>query len=238
MTVRIIDIETTGTDPEKDRIVEIASVDAKRDNAPPDEFRTHLVDPGVPIPAIASAVHHLVDADVRGKPGLDQVIDAHRGADLYVAHNAAFERGFLDPYLGHDTKWLCTYRAAVRLWPDLPSHSNQFLRYHFGYVQPYSLPADKLVPHRALADCFVTACVLAEVLREANEHEVPVSELVAWSAEPPLKSLITFGKLHKGKKYADVPADYLEWIRDKSDMDADTKWCADYWLRARKQIAA
>lgn len=238
MTVRVIDIETTGTDPAADRIVEIASVDAMKGNATPQEFRSHLVDPGIPIPAIASAVHHLVDADVRGKPALDQIIGEHRGADLYVAHNASFERGFLDPHFGFDAKWICTYRCALRLWPDLPAHSNQFLRYHFGYVHPYSLPPDKLVPHRALADCFVTACVLAEVLREAWEQEVSTAELIAWSTEPPLKSIVTFGKKHKGERYDSVPDDYLDWVIDKSDMDQDTKWCARYWREQRARTAA
>ena len=64
MTIRIIDIETTGIDPSKDKIVEIASVDASREGRPTRPTQ-HLVNPGIPIPPLSSAVHHIVDAEVR-----------------------------------------------------------------------------------------------------------------------------------------------------------------------------
>lgn len=235
MTIRIIDIETTGIDPAKDRIVEIASVDASRGGSIPTNPMSHLVNPGMPIPAQASAVHHIVDADVIHAPVIGLVIDAFKGADVYAAHNASFEQAFLAPHIG-TVKWLCTYRVALRLWPDLPSHSNQFLRYHFGYVRPYDTTPDLLVPHRALPDCYVTSCILHEILREAAEHAVPFSNMMAWSTEPPLMTTCRFGK-HKGARYDAVPVDYLDWIADKSDMSADDKWCARYWRDKRKVTA-
>lgn len=115
MTVRCIDIETTGTDPAKDVIVEIASVDLQRDNTIAN-FRETLVNPGITMPATASAVHHLIDADLAAAPPLEAVMDQFTGADAYVAHNCSFERSFLDSYLGEPT-WVCTYKCALRVWP-------------------------------------------------------------------------------------------------------------------------
>ena len=108
MTVRCIDIETTGTDPAHDAIIEIASVDLQRDGTITNQ-RTTLVVPDIPVPAEASAVHHLIDADLAAAPQLDQVIDQFKRADAYIAHNCAFERSFLDRYFG-DTIWVCTYK--------------------------------------------------------------------------------------------------------------------------------
>jgi hypothetical protein len=56
MTVRVIDIETTGTDPTVDAIIEIASVDLLKDGTIANQ-RTALVQPPLPVPPEASAVH-------------------------------------------------------------------------------------------------------------------------------------------------------------------------------------
>lgn len=47
--------------------------------------------------------------------------------------------------------------------------------------------------------------------------------------------VMKFGK-HKGMKFEDAPCSYLEWIRDKSDMNEDTKFTARYWLQRRAKI--
>ena len=57
--IRVIDIETTGTDPASDAIIEIASVDMVRGGGITNPIDT-LVRPGKPIPPGASAVHHIV----------------------------------------------------------------------------------------------------------------------------------------------------------------------------------
>ena len=74
MTIRCIDIETTGIDPAKDAVVEIASVDLLRDGGISNQQET-LVRPRVPVPAEASAVPHLIDADLVNAPPLEDVID-------------------------------------------------------------------------------------------------------------------------------------------------------------------
>ena len=91
MVVRVVDIETTGTDPTTDAIIEIASVDLLADGAIANRQST-LVRPGIPVPPEASAVHHLLEEDLAGAPPLMDVVEMFRGADAYVAHNAEFER--------------------------------------------------------------------------------------------------------------------------------------------------
>ncbi len=79
------DLETTGTDVAKDRIVEIAVVkmmpDGQVHTLPVKEGAENrmLVNPGVPIPLEASMVHGIYDADVAGKPQFH-----HVAKDLFI----------------------------------------------------------------------------------------------------------------------------------------------------------
>jgi exodeoxyribonuclease X len=223
MTVRCIDIETTGIDPATDAVVEIASVDLLREGGITNQQET-LVRPRVPIPPEASAVHHLIDADLVSAPSLEDVIDRFKGADAYVAHNSDFERSFLGDYLGQAT-WICTYKCALRVWPELTSHSNQALRYTLGLVNPHGIDRNSLNPHRALADAIVTSAIFERLLKQASW-----SELVQWSGEPPLLTVFGFG-MHRGQRFDQAPRDYLEWIADgQNDLREDVKFSARYWL--------
>jgi DNA polymerase III subunit epsilon len=62
----ILDLETTGTDPANDRIVEISILKVTVEGEP--DHRTLRVNPGMPIPAAATEVHGIRDEDVVGQP--------------------------------------------------------------------------------------------------------------------------------------------------------------------------
>lgn len=64
------DLETTGTDVAKDRIVEISMIKVFPDGH--DEERTLRINPTIPIPKAASDVHHITDADVANCPTFRQ----------------------------------------------------------------------------------------------------------------------------------------------------------------------
>lgn len=65
------DLETTGTNITHDRIVEISIVKVMPDGT--DTERTRRINPGMPIPAEATAVHHITDADVANEPSFKQI---------------------------------------------------------------------------------------------------------------------------------------------------------------------
>ncbi len=65
-----IDLESTGTSPERDRIVEIAVLKLHPDGR--EEFLCKRVNPGMPIPPDAIAVHGITDADVADEPPFSQ----------------------------------------------------------------------------------------------------------------------------------------------------------------------
>ena len=65
------DLETTGTDTSRDRIVEISMVKIAPDGEK--TIKTRRINPQMPIPAEATAVHHITDDDVKDCPTFKQI---------------------------------------------------------------------------------------------------------------------------------------------------------------------
>lgn len=232
MIFTVCDIETTGTDPENDAIVEIACCDVEDGslNWDGDLGRCSLVFPGRDIPPQASAIHHLIDADVRQQPRASEIIPyvlkTEREDVIYVAHNASFEHSFLHHYLPADARWLCTYKAALRVWPEAPAHSNQVLRYWRGLELDRRL-ADRA--HRAGPDAYVTSFLLIDLLNHAS-----VENMLAWTSVPPLFPTCPIGKKQGwyGKPWSEIDNGALIWMSNVPD-DPDVNWNARYQLDLR-----
>ena len=131
MVVRVIDIETTGIDPAADAIIEIASVDLVRGGGVANARSTYVA-PGRPIHSLGGASPHGRRC-ARCPDAGGRVADVCGCADVYVAHNCEFEQSFLMRHPAWPlTPWVCTYKCALRVWPDLEGHKNQELRYQLG----------------------------------------------------------------------------------------------------------
>lgn len=222
--VAVADTETTGIDPKEAKIVEVALF-----NDYGVTYNT-LVNPLCPIPPETSAVHHICDADVEGlegweivRPSLQSYMKT-KGVTTLVAHNAEYDRTVLGPTF--DVAWICTYKCALRQWPDAPSHKNEVLRYWLGLGDLGRQYAQG--SHSALHDAKVTYLILEELLK----HQ-PFEKLLQWSNEPKYFSKISFGK-HAGKKWAEIDSGYLGWMTKQTDMDPDIKACAQRELDRRR----
>jgi DNA polymerase III subunit epsilon len=94
--IALLDVETTGRDASSDRVVELGIVVGRGGEV----IRRHnwLVNPGIPIPEQASAVHHITDDMVASSPRFEaiaaEVAAALRGC-VPAAYNAMFDRAFL-----------------------------------------------------------------------------------------------------------------------------------------------
>lgn len=228
--IRIFDVETTGIDPQKDKVVEIAAYDLDPKAHAVTRAGAYLVKPGIAIPPEACAVHHIRDEDVANAYQFAVIWEAYfanPAVKFYAAHNCAFEQGFIPAPEG--VRWLCTYKCALRAWPDAPGHSNQVLRYWRGLDKRAGFDRERaLLAHRAEPDAYVTAWLLDELIAEHGG-----ATLVRWTSEPKLFPTLTFGK-HYGAKWADVPGDYLGWLRDgQHDMDPDWRYGAQVELERR-----
>ncbi|WP_422366375.1 exonuclease domain-containing protein [Pelagibius sp.] len=206
MIIRVIDFETTGLPPDAS-VCEAAAVDLVGDPPEVGPCSQTLVQPTTEMTLEALATHHITAEQARTGMTWDDaraaLEDGH--PDVFVAHNADFEKAFFDP---EGAIWVDTYKVALRLWPDAPRHTNQVLRYALGL----NLDERAMPPHRALPDAWVTAHILLEALRIAT-----LQDMVRWTQEPSYLTKLTFGK-HRGQKYSDVPRDYLQWL-SRQDMD-------------------
>ncbi|WP_336801773.1 exonuclease domain-containing protein [Kaistia sp. MMO-174] len=225
--VRVIDFETTGTpEDEGAEIIELGRIDVDLVTRDIGNAWTSLARPRSPIPPVTMAVHHITDEDVASSPQLATLwqpfFEGCAPEDLLAAHNAQFEQHF---HKGNGRAWIDTYKCALVVWPDAPTHSNQGLRYCLGLDLDRELASP---PHRALPDAYVTAHILNRLLDEKSPDE-----LVQISKYPALLRRITFGTKAKGQLFSEAPLDYLEWIAAKSDLNADTKFTARYWLKKR-----
>ena len=229
---RVVDIETSGLpEDEQHAICEIGWVDLDLDTGAISKPVTFLVNPGHPIPPHIRAVHHISDQMVAGAMFPDQAVklllkDLAPG-DVLSAHKAEFEQTFID---AGDRPWLCTWKISLRAWPELISHSNQSLRYELKIdEEPDFAPELAMPPHRALPDAMTTAFILRKEMALGRTLE----RLIQISAEPGFLYWIG-GVKHKGKTFkevAQVDVPYLEWIANKSDMDAAQKFTAKHWLQ-------
>lgn len=228
MKIRVIDFETTGLPEDAVRgVCEVGWTDVH------DDWTVHgplsyLVNPGHPIPPVTRAVHHISDADVADAFPPDAAMAMLMGGmapgDVFAAHNAKFERAFFG---GGNFPWICTMQCAKHIFPDAPGFSNQVLRYWLGVDGDGMDAGLAMPPHRAGPDTLVTAFVLRRLIFATS-----VQRLIELTAEPVLLQSVTFGK-HRGMKWSELPADYLQWIAFKSDLGFDEKHTARHYLGAR-----
>ena len=124
------DIETTGLDPRKDRIVEIAAI--KFDKRGIIARFSTLINPGIPMPAEASRVNNITDDMLMGKPALDEVLPDFlkfiKGS-IMAAHNAPFDCSFINEKLSTrmDNPMADTLVISRELFPGYRSYSLQNL---------------------------------------------------------------------------------------------------------------
>lgn len=122
-TALIVDVETTGLNHEVDRIIQLAICriryleDGTVVDAEP--CRTWYEDPGVPLSPEIVALTGITDARIAGHRIPDEEVEQLlEGAVLVIAHNARFDRPFLDARLPAFQRmaWACTWQDVN--WRD------------------------------------------------------------------------------------------------------------------------
>jgi len=160
----IFDTETTGLDPARDEIVQIGGVRALNGRLVAGETFETLVDPGRPIPAVASRVHGITDAMVDGKLSPRTAVAAFeffaRG-DVLVAHNAPFDMALLARHArpgAFDVPVLDTVLLSAALFGESAEHTLDAIAERLG------VPLSAAARHTAMGDAVATAQVLLHML--------------------------------------------------------------------------
>jgi DNA polymerase-3 subunit epsilon len=172
--IALLDVETTGRDPNKDRIIELGVVIGERGEVV--ERHGWLINPGVPISAESQAVHGIKDSDLEGKPAFvdiaPEVTKILEGC-VPAAYNAAFDKSFLLAELD---------RSAVR--PDKPPPA---FRREVEWLDPLTFARElhKDEESRALGEMAARLGIqLEKAHRATDDSEAALRILYAFAKDP------------------------------------------------------
>lgn len=182
------DLETTGTVPGVDQIVEIGAV--RFNNGVVESVFSTLVDPLRSIPPGASAVNGISDEMVKGKPTIDTLL--HSFAEfcedfIMVAHNAPFDAQFLTADIKkHESTAprgiiLDTLPISRKVFPGIPNYKLGTL------VQHLKIPSTGF--HRAEEDATYCGHVFIELVKRISIGGKPpqIENLIALTGKPEFK---------------------------------------------------
>jgi len=224
-----LDCESTGLEPEKDKIVEIAAARFTFDKVL--QEMESLINPDCEIPSTSQEIHKISQEMVADKPKIKEVlpdllkmIDGH----ILVGHGIGFDIALIAaeakrnqiPCNIHQLRFIDTLRLA-RLYGESPVNSLEQLRKHFN-IQPEGA-------HRAMSDVIVNI----EVFKYLTKN-YQTTEQVFKALEKPIKlKAMPLGK-HKGRRFEEIPIEYLLWA-ERKDFDQDLLFSIRSELRNRKR---
>lgn len=249
--VLFFDTETTGVDPEDARIVELGA--AYFEGRVFTEYRRMLVNPGVPIPEEASAIHRITDAHVAEKPRFSEV------APSFIAHLDGSALGGAPPLLGgynaraYDAPLVNAEfeRAGVHFAIDEARVLDPiiFVRYHLRHLRNRTLSAIaetmgvRLInAHSAVADAIATGEIFFKMIERGMipgdpEEALSVQEALSKQIEEEWErysywlfhhrssgELIMGAGKYCGLPLSEVDRGYLDYlIGNADDLPADVR---------------
>lgn len=226
LSVCVLDCETTGTDHETDRIIELALqrvyVSADGRIVLTGQPRSWLEDPGVPISPEITRITGLTDDDVRGQTIAESearfVISS---ADVVLSHNAGFDRPFVEKRLGlSGLAWACSLNDIDWRKVGFEGRSLSQLLWQCGWFYEAHRASSDVNALLHLLDHFLSSgtTVLREVLERAK--------LPSWAIDAVGAPFSSRGAL-KARGYRWDPAVRF-WWREVSDeaLQDELAWVA------------
>jgi DNA polymerase III subunit epsilon len=183
--VLVLDTETTGLDHAKDKIIELALLCFDVDTLtglPVGEVQVYdgLEDPGMPIPKEVVAITGILDSDVCGQrldeQRIAQLLD---GVDVVIAHNAGFDRPFVEARIREfrQLAWACSFadidwkaqgRTSAKL-ENLAQALGLFYDAHRAEMDCHALLAVLVAPLASRTDTGTKHTGLAHLLQAAKK---------------------------------------------------------------------
>ncbi len=224
-----LDCETTGLDPQEDRIIECAVVTFSFSQIL-HSYET-LIDPERKIPEESIQIHSIQDCMVEGKPKIQEVLPSILQVidrKVIVGHGIGLDLAFLEAsakrnqmaFISSHHPTIDTLRLA-RLYGESPVNSLEKLRQHF------NIPAEQA--HRAMGDVIVNISVFKHLAANFKTTEQILERL----KKPILLKTMPLGK-YKGRAFDEIPVEYLSWAA-RADFDIDLLFSVRSELNKRKQ---
>lgn len=249
--IAFFDLETTGTDVAKDRIIEIAILKVRPDGQK--EMKVRRINPGMPIPAEASAIHGISDEDVKDEPTFAQVAKS-----LYILLSdcdlAGYNSNKFDiPLLVEEFLRVgMRFDIAGRNLVDVQNIFHQMERRDLSAAYKFYCQKELVNAHQAEADITATYEILEAQIERYEELQNDMKFLGEFSKRNNNLDLMgrialneqsepefAFGK-YKGKKVVDVFAQdpsYYSWMMN-GDFPLYTKQVlTDLWQEYKSKKA-
>lgn len=240
----IIDLETTGLNPDRDRIVELAILKIQ-----PDGLETQYLkrlNPQIPIPAGASAVHGIRDCDVAGAPPFAEVaaeiLDFLQDCDLAGFNISNYDLRLLRrEFERAGISFSINERAIVDAQQIYHAKERRDLK----AACRFYLQEEHDKAHSALDDALATWRVLnAQLLKYSDlprdpaaldriftvRRYVDAEGKFEWRDQ---EAVFSFGR-YRGRLLRNIAKedpDYLGWIADKADFPEESRQIASNALR-------
>ncbi len=165
--------------------------------------------PGKPIECGAWATHFISNADVENaRPASEFALP--EGTEYIIGHNVDYDWEVIGK---PDVKRICTLALARSVWPDLDSHKQLAIVYA---LSPARAEGWAKGAHSAGADVQMCGFILWAVCHELDVESM--EELWEASERARIPTRMPFGK-HKGMLVAELPSDYVKWLRRQTDVD-------------------
>ncbi len=227
--VLVLDTETTGLSHQADKIIELAMLLVDVDLASglpfgPVTLFEGFEDPGMPIPAVAQQVTGISDDMVAGHRLDDAQVEALVAqADLIVAHNAGFDRPFVEArFPGFAAKaWACSFADIDWKAAGAESAKLSALAQNHGWFYD---------AHRAQVDCHALLQVLSRPVGPQGPA-TGLNRLISVAAQASFKLRATGSPfeskdLLKARGYR-WDGDAKVWyctLADQEGLDAELEW--------------
>lgn len=233
----LVDVETTGLDPDKDEIIELAMVpffySANDEIVGIGDPFSALRQPALPIPAEVTKLTGIDNAMVVGKSIDPAEVAAFAGGNLVIAHNAPFDRRFLErfcPALA-ENPWACSMSEVNWASEGFESSKLAYIALSSGFYY------DR---HRALNDCYAAIELLSRPLPVTGRRALAVllasargTTLRCWAENSPFESKDVL-KLRGYRWNADDNAQPRAWWIDvrENEIEAEKAFlCSEIYKR-------
>ena len=169
----ILDTETSGLDPEKDRIIELACVEMVNDSPTGNKYHRYFNPGNIIISNEAEQIHGLNNKFLEKFPTFEkssqEFLDFIKDSQLII-HNASFDLSMINASLErigkeviNSSRAVCTLEMSRKMFPGSKNNLNALCR-------RFNISLENREKHGALTDCYLLIDVYIELLGGKQER--------------------------------------------------------------------
>jgi len=191
-------------------------------------------------------IHHITPDLIEGKPPYintefaKKLVQLNSPENYLIAHNISFDLSMIEKEgFVNQCQLIDTVRCAKHLYPELPYHRLQYLRYALELYKTEAEEAAKIgitiKAHEAIGDVLILKLLLSKLTQrcKATYPDSKIMEkLVELTNTPVMMQTFKFGK-YKGKQIEEIAHEdmgYLKWMRKNLELDEDLAYTLDHYL--------